>query len=340
MKKVGKCYSRLCKNKDQFYEEINLNLEGSLILKGIAILLVVVGHLAKEYSVMPYNLRYAGAWGVCIFLVLSGFGITQSYLKSGINVYILVKRLFRVWLPYAIVTGLWIIIDRIFFEKNYKIQTIIFSILGIDLKPVIDGTMWFITFIMIWYVVFYFVFKFSNFKILNIVILFGISIFFHKVKNLQPLSAPYIFDFPIGVGLGLFWTDIKSKLRMKNIIYILTICIIIFCFAYSKIEQGQIYYLLADFSFAFGSISLIIFCELKNLNTKLRSLFWIGNISFEIYIFEGAILFKYKMIYCFNSKFISLIIALVILLISSLILKHVVDVLNKSLFVKKEKLIC
>lgn len=44
-------------------------------LKAVAIILVILGHLGF--------INKSGAWGVGIFLLLSGYGLTQSYIKSG-----------------------------------------------------------------------------------------------------------------------------------------------------------------------------------------------------------------------------------------------------------------
>lgn len=105
-------------------------------LKAVAIILVILGHLGF--------INKSGEWGVGIFLLLSGYGLTQSYIKSGI-IGFFKKRLLAVILPYSIVMIIWIFVDYILGNK-YRILTIGTSILGLNFKSVIDVTMWYISF--------------------------------------------------------------------------------------------------------------------------------------------------------------------------------------------------
>lgn len=93
--------------------------------------------------------------GVGIFLLLSGYGLTQSYIKSGI-IGFFKKRLLAVILPYSIVMIIWIFVDYILGNK-YRILTIGTSILGLNFKSVIDVTMWYISFLILWYIAFLYI---------------------------------------------------------------------------------------------------------------------------------------------------------------------------------------
>lgn len=78
----------------------DLTLTDTTILKGIAILMVVVGHIGQAIP----GLRVftpLGATGVGVFLVCSGYGIEKSFEKGGRYKY-WYKRIVNVWLPYVI----------------------------------------------------------------------------------------------------------------------------------------------------------------------------------------------------------------------------------------------
>lgn len=70
---------------------LEISKEGTQALKGIAILLVIFGHMGF--------LDIPGAGGVHIFLILSGYGIYCSVNKNGLYQY-WKKRIVSVYIPY------------------------------------------------------------------------------------------------------------------------------------------------------------------------------------------------------------------------------------------------
>lgn len=66
-------------------EKINkiLSFNTSTILRGIAILLVILQHLGGSFG--TNLLTPLGGTGVAIFLVLSGFGLNESFKKKGLD---------------------------------------------------------------------------------------------------------------------------------------------------------------------------------------------------------------------------------------------------------------
>ena len=68
-----------------------LSRDVSAMLKGIAILLVLLGHTGV--------VRMGGAGGVALFLIVSGYGLHCSWESGGPEGYWR-KRAQKVWLPY------------------------------------------------------------------------------------------------------------------------------------------------------------------------------------------------------------------------------------------------
>ncbi|PEW16951.1 hypothetical protein COD21_04285 [Bacillus cereus] len=308
-----------------------LNKNWSNQLKGIAIILVILGHLQL--------ISHAGAWGVAIFLIVSGFGLTQSYLKSGINNFFK-KRVSKVLVPYSIVTLIWVVIDA-FIGIKHSISSTILALIGINLNEEFDKSMWYITFILMWYIIFYITFKFIRNNSIRIIVLFVFSIMFYKFSFIFPSSVGvglYVLEFPIGVLLGLTYKriiDIKTN-KLKIIQSILTICCFgLFFILYTQFDSYKAY-LLESLFFAIGSISA--FGMLSLYSVKMKLIEWIGIISFEIYLFEFIFISNYKFIFNLSLNiWVERFIYLVFVVFLSLILQKLIGTINKSSKLRNEQ---
>ena len=132
--------------------------ESTLEIKGIAILMVIIGHVSSRYGSSVLN--YMGAFGVALFLFISGYGLVMSYNKNGLNNFFK-KRFINVFIPYVAITTIWIIFDLIK-GKIYSLKTYVLLLIGFDYNRTIDETMWYISIILLWYIIFYIIFKCTN----------------------------------------------------------------------------------------------------------------------------------------------------------------------------------
>lgn len=293
-------------------------------LKAVAIILVILGHLGL--------INYAGAWGVGIFLILSGYGLTQSYIKSGLDGFFK-KRILSVVLPYSIVTFIWICIDYIFGRK-YSILTIITSMIGLNFKSVIDTTMWYIPFLLLWYIAFFCIFKvFKNdcIKILSIFV-FSYIVYYNIYEFFDPNVGVRLYTllFPIGVTLGFIFSR-ELKISQNNLKNILGNSIILSFILFSiSLNRSHIYsyYTLTIIMFSIMIIS--IFISVYSFDSKILS--FIGKISFELYLIEGVFINKYNFIFKFiNNRFLSLLIYFILIFTLSYIFHILITRVNKSI---------
>ena len=111
-------------------------------MKGVAILLVVISHTGNDGFRLKFLIPL-GAIAVAVFLVLSGYGLMESYNKNGISGF-WNKRFLRVLLPYLIWIGFYSAL-MLLLEKDLSLG---------------DLRYWFVEYILIWYVVFYLATKF------------------------------------------------------------------------------------------------------------------------------------------------------------------------------------
>ena len=223
-------------------------------IKGIAILLVILGHLSL--------IDCSGAWGVHLFLIISGYGMYCSYESSGLKLF-WKKRMEAVWEPYFFCTITFLLV-RIFLHEKFSIANVIGSLIGLDFGLNIDPTMWYISYIFAMYTIFFFAIKIKNRKVgifiagvLQVIItgLGYLSIAWHR----GTIAWAYALSFPIGVIWGKIRnTEITPKKKKA-------ICILSFAFSalvvahrYGKIHGGP-----EELVFTlFAAVGIIAFVEL------------------------------------------------------------------------------
>ena len=130
------------------------------ILKGLAISMVIVEHLGQVFRIAALN--PLGPIGVCLFLFVSGYGLSCSYRKNGRNKYFS-KRVLKVYIPYLasiVLFSIW----------SYCIGNTLTVRAILDyaiLKELPQGSFWYLQLLFYWYMVFYFLtFLFDNEKAL------------------------------------------------------------------------------------------------------------------------------------------------------------------------------
>lgn len=239
-------------------------------LKGIAISLVVAGH---SYLILglPKIFIWAGAWGVSIFVILSGYGLTLSFQKNGLNGFVR-KKLSKIFIPYFIVTSSWILINTFILNKIYSIKEIFLSLTGI--YNYFDSSMWYIGFIFLLYIIFFIGFSLPIKN--NIIRLFVISVLCLSLKSLY---HGYVLLFPLGIWFALY----EDRIKKYHILSIGILTFMIFIFS-NKTEIQPLLY-----TITYTSCAISIFCFFYYTKLIIKPLTAIGAISYEIYLFEGLL---------------------------------------------------
>jgi peptidoglycan/LPS O-acetylase OafA/YrhL len=316
---------------------LRLDQTGTLHLKGFAILLVLLSHLANlKLITLPGMFKFAGAWGVALFLILSGYGLTQSYLKDGIGSNFLGRRFKKVLIPYAVVTGLWILIGVSTQGADYSLSTIALSLTGLDLNYTIDPTMWFVTFIALWYFVFYVVFKFPVNDILKIGVLFGLAYAFKSyalntgANRVLWQWTLHVYAFPAGVLLGLAYRRVSFVFSSYATISFLAVAGAASLFVFGRYVAHSLtlidFYSRANIAFALAAISVMIIVRHLGLQSRLLAFF--GFMSYEIYLLEWMLMAKFDLPHAFSSTFIGVPVFLAILVVSGITLHYVLAALT------------
>lgn len=276
--------------------KVNERLKNIDLLRGVAIIFVVLFHYTNHYS--PEYLLRTDNWflpiakygwsGVDIFFIVSGYCIALTIVKTSNFVEFSVKRFARIY-PAYFFCGISTLIFFSFFDLPGRevswftgFMNLIFAnfIPGLNFKY-IDGIYWALIVELKFYIFFgiiYFIFKNLNKAIIVwsifAIILNLLLIFTEKVLFFSSIS-PHANLFLI--GLMVF------NLRGKNFIsyFLISSIALTNIFINERYANYEIYFLFLIF------ITILI---LKiNINLKLNFLSRIGLISFSWYLLHNAI---------------------------------------------------
>lgn len=272
---------------------MNLSKSDTLAIKGLAIVFVMVGHFINAGFFHMNVLRFSGAWGVAMFLFVSGYGLYKSYQNNKTMNHYIQNKIDKVFLPYFIVTIIWILTlnNKLFVINDLKI--VILSLIGLDLNRTIDGTMWYISFLFINYLIFYLVFKLSIKCGIKILILLLVCYMIGKFPILNYESVNYQFhlhwaSFPLGVVVSYF--EDKKTVNLKK--YIKVFLIFIFL-SFSVILFKYVEVSLPCYSLFSVSIAAIFILLCTIVSEKIKILYQIiGKYSYELYLVEGMVIFN------------------------------------------------
>ncbi|MEA0565043.1 acyltransferase [Lysinibacillus irui] len=299
-------------------------------LKGFAILLVLLGHTGM--------INFAGAYGVSIFLLVSGYGLAQSYLKNGTYQF-LSKRIDKVLVPYFIITLIWFVIDYFVYHISYPWRDIAYTLFGLKFQSQIDPSMWYITFLLMWYFAFYLIFSLPLKNFMKVILIFLTILLFERHTTLFTNASGaqiYLFEFPVGVVLGLYLTKIKKL--PKNYIFALLliisiVSIMLFIVSLKNLDLDLIY---AKYTAFFAGISaILLFSILHILNMKvlnfINMLFEkLGSLSYEIYLIEFMVLMKYYSIFNIDNKWLKFIAFFVFMIIVGYLYQKMVQIIRRA----------
>lgn len=294
------CLVITCKPIEGGYNDSYLSPKTTNIEKGIAAIYIVLHHLSQHVDRPSIFLimGYVGFILVAVFYFISGYGLMyglrnkDNYLQGFLK-----KRVVSVILPYWLVNTAFIIV-RLMQGEGFTPQDIILSFLGFD---TIIGT-WFVTSILIMYLLFWAVFTISQ-KIgrsLNT----GLALL--TVAVLIYCVCCYCFglhtSWTASVGAFLFgccFLKIKEPLEVwlrKH--WLLKILIATFTFgilfvgrlalAHIGIDNELLHFILRNVI----SVSFIVFilCLTQKIEFLGRIFGSAGKISYELYIVHWALL--------------------------------------------------
>lgn len=316
-------------------------------LKGVAILLVVTGHLWSHVSLNNAVPNFAG-YAVALFLILSGYGLTRSWQMGALTAREFVgRRIARVMIPYWIATICILVLDVWLLGRKYSIFEVAFTFLGANFSQslrYLDYARWYITLILIFYCVFFLVNKFFRTS-WAVFFLFVFSLFLFVLRRIElfPFGSLFHFiAFPLGCLIACFYRQLTdfltdSKLPLILIAFVAFLSAILCAVVNPELNENGI--LSKVFNLLFGNIQpfflcivlVCIFGLLGIANICSRFLMFCGIISYEVYLLHGPFLIKYNPVFTFfSSDYI--VVAYIVFLLFILILSSLFKLFHEYMF--------
>lgn len=279
--------SRRCQISEQDW----LSKEETTKLKGIAAILIIFHHVGQNIPINAISLplHELGKYVVGIFFFLSGYGLIISLIKN--NQYLqgfLQKRLLLIYVPFILINAIDICINSLR-GREWESFEIVSTLFGFTL---LDGALWYIQLILMYYLVFYILFKYLNMQ-KAVVGLVLFSLYYFMVGYLLGLGNHMIntsFCFVFGVLIG------KNKEMMFTILQRYKKILIFGAFIMALVARACVLFV------SEGIISLL-FTNISTLSLVAVVIFRIafvqisnhlfcilGNISYEIYLIHMKVL--------------------------------------------------
>lgn len=296
------CFCSTKIKKSFFSKELYLegySINNTTALRGILALGIVLCHITAQvdYQLPGISLSVMGSVGVGIFFFLSGYSLIVSSNNPQYFVSFLKKRGIKIVIPFSGMMVLWIII--VCGGIGEPLENIIKSF--IHGHPVSNS--WYIFACLYCYFLFWLAFyKFNKNKkikcgifiiVVGSIIYICVTAFVFKWGNWWYKT---IECFLVGIIWGICFKDIKEYIKKKYI----TILFALLCFSgvsylFPNIcrrifqLQGNWVWIINDVLMAF-SFTLLIAVLLYKINICNKTTLFLGNISYEIYLFHGLVM--------------------------------------------------
>lgn len=293
-------------------------------IKAISIISVILCHfygwIYKSTDIFSVIAGSLAQCGVFLFLFLSGYGICKSFRQNGLDGY-WKKRLVKIYIPFIIVVMPQFILEVWKYRSNIGdmyIASTVLSAIGLYPNNLLDGTLWFVCFILFEYFIFYSLCK-LKFGVKYICLLGGIlSYIFLKWQFVWVRDCDI---YGIAFWIGILFAEYDQSIRLRKS-FVAMLCAIVYAITLFTPPTYAILYAINGLSLSCLIILLVHLAVLQNLKTPKCVLEKLGNLSYELYLTE-AIFFWNKILYdVAGYNYIGLMLHLcVILLLAAIIQK-------------------
>lgn len=256
-----------------------LSREHTNCARGVSALLILVFHLLIAWD-CPRIVNLPGSVSVAAFLILSGYGINESFKKSGLKGYWR-KKLSRIVLPF------WLFVLVLLpFREDYGCRELLLEM------AFIDSSFWFVPYLMWCYVLYWVLQRFFS---RHFVVLFAL-VAVVAMNLLYQMAAEQSFSFFAGVVISrhIDWLRHLSKRSL------LTIAVVAFLLGFAFLLLKEIpavhaykgtipyNYVLLPIKLSLGLVLTLVPVLLPFL-VRSRLLYWCGISSLEVYLVHMAV---------------------------------------------------
>lgn len=274
-----------------------LCIDHTNIVKGLAIVLVMMGHSMQKFSPEIVYFTPTGGIGVALFLICSGFGLNESSKKKCGTWQYWYKRFITVIVPYSI-------FEVITYWSQHQVNIIN---LALDLFCIKSQYQfgWYLSYLMLWYLIFYLLAKFELLKKYRLRLMSIISCVIFIFA--RPLIAEQAISFLIGIYISEKKNVIEGHVTWKNglLFFVCGVCALAFKQIPFFRESPKLIYKFLQLTIKLScAIAAIVISYLLCKKINMKIFLWLGRISFELYLVHGIILSAVSKTYWGMASFI------------------------------------
>jgi len=314
-------------------------------LKGIAILMVIFSHIGY-FLFLDHNFLYplsvAGGVGVNIFLFLSGFGLASSenlLSKSTLEFY--KKRLKSIFIPMWLVLTVFLLLDHFVLGRNYSFTLVLQNFLGFfpnsDIDISINSPLWYFTLILFYYLIFPLFYRKKRPILSALLILlagyFMVNLNLPVTKDVLKLYKLHLFAFPFGILLAYIFNKnnvlkLKNRLGMihllapkRNFLRLTLISILSIIFAYTAIHSSIGEKIISEALLSLVTAASLVFIIIL-MRVQSDILIILGRYSYEIYLVQWPLMYRYDFIYKHTPDFLGTLIYIAFFVFTGYLMKN------------------
>ena len=311
-----------------------LSLDGTMCLKGILAVCILLHHLYQRTSILLGTvfggiLQSMGYLSVAGFFFITGYGLMAQYMHSRKRymAHFLRNRILSLYIMYLMTAVLYLI-------YNLWCGGIEVSILSIIKTLTFGGTIvengWYIQAVFIVYIAFYMIFRLSIQDDLKVALMFLATIFYCILCLIMNLPNTW-YESIFAVVLGIAWCRYRNKIdnMFSGYIPMLVGMIFLFCTSFLLYRCGIF---TPAISVLFEIVSALAFAALVtllivNVSIRCRITRFLGAISFEIYVLQG--LFMSALRNVIHNDYVYILSVIPCVLIGSFVYHQIIKRVNK-----------
>lgn len=194
------------------------------ITKFLCAIIILAQHIAYVMEVNNYTSGIISHVAMFTFLFLSGYGLVQSYYQNGLKEY-WGKKFRKIYIP-AVCVNIFAALELLIFNKiEYNRDFIFKDVLLLHSEQTINGYLWFLHLLLIWYIAFYFVYYYIKKKKQRLLIWGGITLLmWYMTPEIYGLAWAYCLSF----GIGVMYAELtKDRVIAPKTINVITMSLLI-----------------------------------------------------------------------------------------------------------------
>lgn len=279
-------------------KEAVLDKDDTYKIKGILILGVILHHMTS-YTNTPvlYNQIFSdiGYCLVAVFFMLSGYGMTCSINKKGKESYLkhfIQNKVLKWFLPYMVIVAIYFVIYIFVLQLDADGIKRLILIQGNCITPF----SWYLYSLIIFYLIFWISYKITDGIKAEVLITLGTMLYIVVCVKLYLLSYWYVSSFCF--VLGVIWANHEGTINRylkKTRWTLLALTVLAITLGYVRntyITNGHLMDVIKMMIAILFTMVVVLITFRINLPGKYLKK--IGELSFEIYMLHGAVIYILK----------------------------------------------